>query len=91
MQRVSPEFPNAESPTNLWDAHEIEQVYLRYAAAMDSHHWDLFDQCFWEEAEIVLGPLGQAASSHNTPSVDVRTWKQMCREIDVTFDAKRPN
>jgi 3-phenylpropionate/cinnamic acid dioxygenase small subunit len=75
-----------EDPDKLWDIHRIRQIYLTYAAAMDSHKWDLMDQCFYEDAEIVLGSLGRQVSTSST-IVDLETWKRICREIDVTFDA----
>lgn len=69
----------------LWDIHQIQQVYLTYAASMDSHRWDLMEQCFTEDAEVRLSALAIKLSG-GVETLDFRGWQQMCRTIDPTFD-----
>jgi hypothetical protein len=75
-----------EAVGRLWDIHQIQQIYLTYATAMDAHHWDLMEACFLEDAEIRLSPLAVKLSG-GANVVDFRGWQQMCREIDPTFDS----
>ena len=75
----------ADRTQALWDIHQIEQVYLTYAMAMDSHAWDLMELCFLEDAEIRLSALAVELSG-GVERLDFRGWQRMCRQIDPTFD-----
>ena len=75
-----------DSVERLLDIHKIQQVYLSYAAAMDSHQWDLMDRCFLEDAEIQLGSLGAQAAG-GVSVVSPKEWQKICRATDSKFDA----
>ena len=78
-------MPAEDSLRGLWDIHKIQQVYLTYAVSMDSHQWDLMDQCFLEDAEIRLSALAVKLSG-GIETLTFRGWQSMCRQIDPTFD-----
>lgn len=79
------DMPHLQTAAALWDIHRIQQVYLTYAASMDSHAWDLMDQCFLEDAEIRLSALAVRLSG-GVEVLSFREWQAMCRAIDPSFD-----
>lgn len=62
----------------LLAVHEIEQVLYRYAAAIDSHAFDLLETCFAERASVELAGL---------PRMDRAGYLELCRKTLPGFDA----
>lgn len=68
----------AEGIQKLLDAHEIQQVLLKYPIAIDAREYDLLDPLFWPGAKVLLSGL---------PDLDAASYKEICRTNLSGFDA----
>jgi hypothetical protein len=62
------------------DVHAIEQVLYRYASALDTLDWDLFDGCFAPDAVIEMSVAGR----HPSPAHYREKAKAALASLDAT-------
>lgn len=62
------------------DAYEIQQVVYRYAHALDSRDWEMFDGCFTPNASIEMSVAG----AYPSPAAYREKAKVALAALDVT-------
>jgi len=74
-----------DTTTRLLDIHEIQQVYLTYAMAMDTKTWALMDSCFAFDAKIHISTV--AAEIAGAKTLTKAGWLGIVEKTEETLDA----
>ena len=73
------------------DREQITDLLIRYATALDTRDWHLFDSCFTEDAIADYGTLGGHNQGREANATLSRSWRALTAPSTYSATSRSPS